>query len=97
MDGAGSACTAVWWFDWPVIPARSVEELCEQMRQVAVSGGDVDLWVPDELTLSGKPVPSQPTGIVMAIVTDTALSLGLWPRGFTEGTGGRTCHYSRRD
>lgn len=67
------------------------------MRQVAASSGDVDLWVPDELTLGGEPVPSQPTGIVMAILTDTALSLGLWPCAFTEGTGGRTCHFYRQD
>ncbi|GAA5197366.1 hypothetical protein GCM10023322_68450 [Rugosimonospora acidiphila] len=34
-------------------------------------------------------------GIAMAIITDTALSLGLWPDGFTLGEGGRTYHYRR--
>ncbi|RAO04989.1 hypothetical protein GUI43_05007 [Micromonospora noduli] len=29
----------------------------------------------------------------MAIVVDTALSLDLWPEGFTQGVGGRTYHY----
>lgn len=72
---------------------HSVEELCDQLGSAAKTGGDVSLWVPDELTLKGTRVPQQPTGIAMSIITDAALSLGLWPNGFTEGTDGRTYHY----
>jgi hypothetical protein len=75
------------------MPVHSVEGLCDQLRSAAKTGGDVSLWVPDALTLKGKPVPQQPTGIAMSIITDTALSLGLWPNGFTEGTDGRIYHY----
>ena len=76
--------------------ARSVEELCDQLRSAVRDTGDVDVWVPDDLTLGGKSIPPQPTGIVTAILTDTALSLGLWPNGFTLGSGGRTHHYRAR-
>jgi hypothetical protein len=77
-------------------PARSVDELREQFRRAASAGGDVDLWVPDDLNSGGVHVPGQPTGLVMTIITDLALSLGLWPRGFTAGDGGRTYHNGPR-
>jgi len=73
--------------------ARSVEELCDQFRRAACAGGDVDLWVPDDLNFGSDHDPAQPTGQVMAVMTDLALSLGLWPQGFTAGAGGRTYHY----
>ncbi|WP_189330215.1 hypothetical protein [Actinoplanes ianthinogenes] len=40
-------------------------------------------------------VPNAPgeCGLGMALIVDTALSLGLWPDGFTQGDGGRTYHY----
>lgn len=72
---------------------RSVEQLCDELRAAATGSGNVDLWVPDRLTLNGEPVPDQPSGIAMTIIVNTALSVGLWPDGFTEGAGGRTYHY----
>jgi hypothetical protein len=71
----------------------AVEALCEELRQRASTGGRVDLWVPDELTIGGAPEPTNRSGLGMALIVDTALSLGLWPDGFTQGTGGRTYHY----
>jgi hypothetical protein len=76
---------------------QSVEALCDELRQRAGSARDVDLWVPDELTLGGAALPTEPTGLGMAIIGDTALSLDLWPDGFTQGTGGRTYHYKAGD
>jgi hypothetical protein len=73
--------------------ARAVEALCEELRQRAGTGGRVDLWVPDEVTIGGAPEPRNPAGLAMALIADTALSLGLWPDGFTQGAGGRTYHY----
>jgi hypothetical protein len=74
--------------------APTVEALCAELRERAGTGSRVDLWVPDELTMNGVPLPENPTGLAMALVVDTALSLGLWPDGFTEGAGGRTYHYT---
>ncbi|WP_229067826.1 hypothetical protein [Actinoplanes sp. DH11] len=74
--------------------ARAVEALREELRRLAAGPGErVDLWVPAELTIGGAPEPTDRTGLGMALIVDTALSLGLWPDGFTEGTGGRTYHY----
>ncbi len=73
--------------------APTVEALCAELRERAGTDSRVDLWVPDELTMNGAPLPENPTGLGMALVVDTALSLGLWPDGFTEGAGGRTYHY----
>ncbi|WP_156313255.1 hypothetical protein [Micromonospora sp. HK10] len=53
--------------------------------------------MPDELSLGGAAVPMEPTGIAMAIICDTALSLDFWPEGFTQGVGGRTYHYKASD
>ncbi|MFF5297187.1 hypothetical protein [Paractinoplanes globisporus] len=39
----------------------------------------------------------EPTGVAMAIIGDTALSLDLWPDGFTQGVGGRTYHFKGGD
>ena len=74
----------------------SVESLCSQLRTAATGSADVDLWVPDELTLLGKPVPAQPTGIAEAVLTETALSLGLMPGGSTPADGGRTLHFRQQ-
>ena len=76
---------------------QSVEALCDDLRQRAGSDIHVDLWVPDELTLAGATLPTEPTGLGMAIIVDTALSLDLWPDGFTQGVGGRTYHYKAED
>ncbi|MEU1840296.1 hypothetical protein [Micromonospora chersina] len=76
---------------------QSVEALCDELRRRAGSGHHVDLWVPDELSLGGAAVPKEPTGIAMAIICDTALSLDLWPEGFTQGVGGRTYHCKAND
>ncbi|MCG5437215.1 hypothetical protein [Micromonospora foliorum] len=76
---------------------QSVEALCDELRRRAGSGHQIDLWVPDDLSLGGAAVPEEPTGIAMAIIVDTALSLGLWPEGFTQGVGGRTYHYKPSD
>ena len=76
---------------------QSVEALCDELRQRAGSGNRVDLWVPDELSLGGAAVPMEPNGIVMAIIGDTALSIDLWPDGFTQGVGGRTYHFKAGD
>ncbi|BCJ48452.1 hypothetical protein GCM10010168_76220 [Actinoplanes ianthinogenes] len=72
---------------------RAVEDLCDELRRQAGTAGRVDLWVPDELTIGNAPEPKNPTGLGMAFIVDTALSLGLWPDGFTQGDGGRTYHY----
>jgi hypothetical protein len=74
---------------------ESVEGLCDELRRRAATGGSCDLWVPDALTIGGAPVPDDPTGMATALILDTALSLDLWPQGFTEGEGGRTYHYTR--
>lgn len=73
--------------------ARAVEDLCEELRQRAGTAGRVDLWVPEELTIGNAPEPRNPAGLGMALIVDTALSLGLVPDGFTQGDGGRTYHY----
>ncbi|MCU7728371.1 hypothetical protein ODJ79_32070 [Actinoplanes sp. KI2] len=77
---------------------QSVEALCDELRQSAKAAGSrVDLWVPDELSLGGAALPMDPAGVAMAIIGDTALSLDLWPDGFTQGTGGRTYHFNVGD
>lgn len=76
---------------------QPVEALCDELRQRAGSGSHVDLWVPHELSLGGAALPMEPTGLGMAIIGDTALSLDLWPDGFTERVGGRTYHYKAGD
>jgi hypothetical protein len=68
----------------------TVGELCAELRRLAAEPGRVDLWVPGALTAGANP-----SGIAMAVIADTALSLGLWPDGFTPGDGGRTYHYTR--
>ncbi|AEV84297.1 hypothetical protein ACWT_3274 [Actinoplanes sp. SE50] len=73
--------------------ARAVEDLCEELRRRAGTASRVDLWVPEELTIGNAPEPKNPTGLGMALIVDTALSLGLMPDGFTQGAGGRTYHY----
>ncbi|MEU4690906.1 hypothetical protein [Actinoplanes sp. NPDC023714] len=72
---------------------RAVEALCDEFRQKAAAGDRVDLWVPERLTIGGAPEPVDATGLGMALIVDTALSLGFMPDGFTPGDGGRTYHY----
>ncbi len=50
----------------------------------------LDLWVPDEVTMGGAAISQD---VAMALLVDRSLSRGLFPRGSTEGTGGRTYHY----
>jgi hypothetical protein len=70
-----------------------VEALCDELRHRAGADSRVDLWVPDELSLGGAASSLEPAGMAMAVIGDTALSLGLWPDGFTQGVGGRTYHF----
>ena len=91
VRGDGERCALI----GAMSEARAVEALCEELRQRAGTDSRVDLWVPDELTIGGAPEPKNPTGLAMALIGDTALSLGLWPDGFTPGAGGRTYHYKR--
>lgn len=72
---------------------QSFEALCDELRQRAGSGNHVDLWLPAELSLGGAAIPVEPSGVAMAIIGDTALSLDLWPDGFTQGVGGRSYHF----
>lgn len=72
---------------------HAVEDLCEELRRRAGTASRIDLWVPEKLTIGNEPEPTNVTGLAMALIVDTALSLDLWPDGFTQGEGGRTYHY----
>jgi hypothetical protein len=49
-----------------------------------------ELWVPQELTLRGKPAGLD---VAMAIVLDKILGMGFQPDGFSEAEGGRVYRY----
>ena len=67
-----------------------VQALIEAVHERCVAGAAFELWVPD--VMSEAP-PGEPTGMVMAILTDAALSHAFWPDGFIAGEGGRHYRY----
>jgi hypothetical protein len=70
--------------------SESVENLIAQVRSLPPTAADLDLWVPDHLTLRGAPVPLE---IAMAVVLDQALERGFEPKGFEPAPGGRLYKY----
>ena len=69
----------------------TVEELVARVDALPADAKALELWVPDRLSLKGKPVPQD---LAMAIVVDRLLGRGLYPNGFVQGDGGRTYRYS---
>jgi len=69
-----------------------VEVLLDKVGLWSDAAVNVDLWVPDELTLDGRVVAHD---IAMSIVLDRILGRGLFPAGFSKGHGGRLYHYKR--
>jgi hypothetical protein len=69
-----------------------VEELIADFESKSRGVQRVDLWVPENLTLLGEPVPSD---VGMAVLVDRVLALEFEPNGYTASVGGRTYHYKR--
>ncbi len=68
-------------------PSTTVEKLLWEIGSISpVSPDGLKLWVPNHLTLRGKPIRLD---FAMAVVTDKILSMGLQPAGYVEGEGGR--------
>lgn len=70
------------------------QALIDEVHRRCVDRQAFDLWVPDAVAAAP---PGGPTGMVMAVVTDAALSHAFWPDGFTEGPGGRHYRYKPDD
>lgn len=68
----------------------SVEQLLATLSALPRESTEVDLWIPQALTLQGEPVSAD---AAMAIVLDKALGRGLYPAGFTPSSGGRLYRY----
>ena len=69
----------------------SVEGLISELGGIASPGSQsFELWVPQELTLRGKPVRLD---VAMAIVLDKILGMGFTVDGFTAAEGGRLYRY----
>jgi hypothetical protein len=80
----------------PAAPATQptsarLEDLRAQIDALPAGQRSFDLWVPDELTSGGAPIRSD---MAMAVLVDGLLARGLFPAGYSAGTGGRTYHYS---
>lgn len=52
----------------------------------------LELWVPDALTIHGRPVPND---VGMAVVLDALLAKAFFPDGLQIGVGGHLCMYVR--
>jgi hypothetical protein len=76
-----------------VLAASSVEELVAMIRSYRAGSGLVEVWVSDRITMGGRPVPAEPTGMVAAVLTDAALAVGLWPVGARLADGGRVFRF----
>jgi hypothetical protein len=74
----------------------TIEALADEIRAVPEDSATFDIWVADEATFGGVPLPSSPTGIAAAILTDAALFVGLWPAGSSAAEGGVEYHFRRR-
>jgi hypothetical protein len=68
----------------------SAEDLLEQVRARAAQGASFDLWVPNNLTMGGSPIP---VDVGMAVIGHALLAVRLGPGDFTNGVGGRTYHF----
>jgi hypothetical protein len=69
----------------------TVEGLISELAGIAPAGSQsFELWVPQELTLRGKPAPLD---AAMAIVLDKILGMGYTVDGFTAAEGGRVYRY----
>lgn len=71
-------------------PAARLEDFRAQVVGMPAGQTSFDLWVPAQVTMNGAPIAQD---MAMALLLDQLLSRGFFPRGFTEGNGGRTYHY----
>jgi hypothetical protein len=67
-----------------------VTDLITRIRGRPEPRDELDLFVPDELTLNGEPIEYSAG---MAIVGDTLLAEGFLPGEFTAVEGGRVYHF----
>lgn len=74
----------------------TVEHLLAQVGRLDVkhAGPTFSLWVPEALTLGGKPASQD---IAMALVLDQLLRKGYFPDGFEPGVGGRRYKYKNEE
>jgi hypothetical protein len=72
--------------------AGTVEDLIRQVESWAPEASSAELWVPEHLTLDGRPVPQD---VGLAIIVDKLLGLSFFPDGFSRGTGGTVYRYLR--
>jgi hypothetical protein len=70
----------------------TVEGLLSQIDSFDPDAKSAQLWVPESLSLDGRPVGPD---VAMAVLGDKLLSENLYPNGFREGEGGRTYLYDR--
>lgn len=76
-------------------PTPGIVETILARIQALPSDGEptrLELWIPDELTLGGQPVPSDAG---MAVLLDALLAKSFFPDGVQVGEGGRLCRYVR--
>jgi hypothetical protein len=69
-----------------------VEQIIEQVKRTAPGATTLELWIPDQLLLQGKPVRRD---VAMSIVGVHLLALNLVPDGAIRGENGFTCRYKR--
>jgi hypothetical protein len=75
------------------VPARApVEDLLSAVAGIPEATLEVEVWVPQELTLGGEPVA---TDIALAVLVDKLLDKGLFPAGCTLAVGGVLYRYRR--
>jgi len=68
----------------------TVEALLSELGTISPVDGRFELWVPQQLTLRGKPTRLD---MAMAIVLNQILRQRYEPDGFTQAEGGRLYRY----
>jgi len=71
----------------------TVETLLSDIGGAASGNQSFDLWVPNDLTLRGRPAC---TDIAMTIVLDKVRTMGFEPDGFVQTKNGRVYKYKAK-
>jgi hypothetical protein len=69
----------------------TVEALVAKVEALPPEATTLELFVPQNVTLQGRPVPQD---LAMALVVDKLLARGLFPRGFDQRQTGRRYKYA---
>jgi hypothetical protein len=70
----------------------SLDGLLAQVESIPLNATTAELWVPEQLTISGVEIPQ---GIAMSILLDRLLKQAFCPNGFSQSVGGRLYRYRK--